>query len=56
MPHDKRDVQDILTFLQDASAEVKVAAREGKCWDTAEKEMSSGAAAGSGAAAPNSLI
>jgi hypothetical protein len=35
----KQDVQDILTFLQDASAEVKAAAREGKCWDTVEKEM-----------------
>lgn len=33
----KQDVQDILTFLQDASAEVKTAAREGKCWDTVEK-------------------
>ena len=35
----KKDVQDILAFLQDASAEVKKAAREGKCWDTVEKEM-----------------
>lgn len=35
----KQDVQDILTFLQDASAEVKVAAREGKCWDQVEKEL-----------------
>jgi glyoxylase-like metal-dependent hydrolase (beta-lactamase superfamily II) len=35
----KQDVQDILTFLQDASAEVRTAAREGKCWDTVEKEM-----------------
>ena len=35
----KQDVQDQLTFLQDASAAVKVAAREGKCWDTVEKEM-----------------
>jgi glyoxylase-like metal-dependent hydrolase (beta-lactamase superfamily II) len=35
----KQDVNDILTFLQDASAEVKIAAREGKCWDTVEKEM-----------------
>jgi hypothetical protein len=25
--------------LQDASAEVKAAAREGKCWNTVEKEM-----------------
>jgi glyoxylase-like metal-dependent hydrolase (beta-lactamase superfamily II) len=35
----KQDVQNLLTFLQDASAEVKAAAREGKCWDTVEKEM-----------------
>ena len=35
----KQDVQDILTFLQDASAEVKVAAREGKCWDQVEKDL-----------------
>ena len=35
----KKDVQDQLTFLQDASEAVKVAAREGKCWDTVEKEM-----------------
>jgi glyoxylase-like metal-dependent hydrolase (beta-lactamase superfamily II) len=35
----KQDVQDILTFLQDVSAEVKTAARQGKCWDTVEKEM-----------------
>jgi glyoxylase-like metal-dependent hydrolase (beta-lactamase superfamily II) len=35
----KKDVQDQLTFLQDASEAVKVAAREGKCWDAVEKEM-----------------
>jgi glyoxylase-like metal-dependent hydrolase (beta-lactamase superfamily II) len=35
----KKDVQDTLAFLQDASAEVRTAAREGKCWDTVEKEM-----------------
>jgi glyoxylase-like metal-dependent hydrolase (beta-lactamase superfamily II) len=35
----KKDVQDQLTFLQDASEAVKVAAREGKCWDTVEKEL-----------------
>jgi glyoxylase-like metal-dependent hydrolase (beta-lactamase superfamily II) len=35
----KKDAQDILAFLQDASAEVKAAAREGKCWDAVEKEM-----------------
>src|SRR5438094_7247408 len=35
----KQDAQDQLTFLQDASAAVKVAAREGKCWEPAEKEV-----------------
>jgi glyoxylase-like metal-dependent hydrolase (beta-lactamase superfamily II) len=35
----KEDAQNLLTFLQDASAAVRVAAREGKCWDTVEKEM-----------------
>jgi glyoxylase-like metal-dependent hydrolase (beta-lactamase superfamily II) len=35
----KADVQDQLVFLRDASEAVKVAAREGKCWDTAEKEV-----------------
>jgi glyoxylase-like metal-dependent hydrolase (beta-lactamase superfamily II) len=35
----KQDVQNLLTFLQDASAEVKAAAREGKCWNTVETEM-----------------
>jgi len=35
----KQDAQDQLTFLQDASDAVKVAAREGKCWDAVEKEM-----------------
>jgi glyoxylase-like metal-dependent hydrolase (beta-lactamase superfamily II) len=35
----KKDAQDLLAFLQDASTEVKTAAREGKCWDTVEKEM-----------------
>ena len=35
----KKDVQDQLTFLQDASDAVKTAAREGKCWDAAEKEV-----------------
>ena len=35
----KQDAQDQLTFLQDASEAVKVAAREGKCWDTVEKEL-----------------
>jgi glyoxylase-like metal-dependent hydrolase (beta-lactamase superfamily II) len=35
----KQDVQDQLTFLQDASAAVQAAAREGKCWEPAEKEV-----------------
>jgi glyoxylase-like metal-dependent hydrolase (beta-lactamase superfamily II) len=35
----KQDVQNFLTFLQDASATVKAAAREGKCWEPAEKEL-----------------
>ena len=35
----KKDVQDILTFLQESSAAVRSAAQEGKCWDTAEKEV-----------------
>jgi glyoxylase-like metal-dependent hydrolase (beta-lactamase superfamily II) len=35
----KQDAQDQLTFLQDASEAVRVAAREGKCWEPAEKEV-----------------
>ncbi len=35
----KKDAQDVLAFLQDASAAVQTAAREGKCWDTVEKEL-----------------
>jgi glyoxylase-like metal-dependent hydrolase (beta-lactamase superfamily II) len=35
----KADVQNLLTFLQDASAAVKEAAQSGKCWDAAEKEV-----------------
>jgi glyoxylase-like metal-dependent hydrolase (beta-lactamase superfamily II) len=35
----KKDAQEMLTFLQETSAEVRTAAREGKCWDTVEKEM-----------------
>ena len=35
----KKDVEDQLQLLRDASAEMKVLAREGKCWDTAEKEF-----------------
>ena len=35
----KADVQDILTFLQESSAEMQAAARAGKCWQPAEKEF-----------------
>jgi glyoxylase-like metal-dependent hydrolase (beta-lactamase superfamily II) len=35
----KQDVQNLLTFLQDASAAVKVEAQAGKCWDAVEKDL-----------------
>ena len=35
----KQDAQEVLGLLQHASAEVKVAAQEGKCWDGVEREM-----------------
>jgi glyoxylase-like metal-dependent hydrolase (beta-lactamase superfamily II) len=35
----KKDVQDQLALLNDASETVKAAAREGKCWEPAEKEL-----------------
>jgi glyoxylase-like metal-dependent hydrolase (beta-lactamase superfamily II) len=35
----KQDAQNVLTLLQEASAAVKTLAREGKCWDTVEKEF-----------------
>jgi glyoxylase-like metal-dependent hydrolase (beta-lactamase superfamily II) len=35
----KKDVQDQLTFLRDASEAVKPLAREGKCWEPVEKEL-----------------
>jgi glyoxylase-like metal-dependent hydrolase (beta-lactamase superfamily II) len=35
----KKDTQDILVFLQEASAQVKTEARAGKCWEPVEKEM-----------------
>jgi len=35
----KQDARNLLTLLQDASAEIKKLAREGKCWDPAEKEF-----------------
>ena len=35
----KADAQEQLAFLRDASAAVRVAAREGKCWEPVEKEL-----------------
>ncbi|HET9653284.1 MAG TPA: MBL fold metallo-hydrolase [Usitatibacter sp.] len=35
----KKDAEDQLALLRAASAEMKTLAREGKCWDTAEKEF-----------------
>ena len=35
----KKDVQEQLAILQEASAAVKAAAAEGKCWEPAEKEL-----------------
>jgi len=35
----KKDVQEQLALLQDVSAQVRVAAREGKCWDNVEQTM-----------------
>lgn len=35
----KEDVKNLLVFLQDASETVKAAAREGKCWEPAEREL-----------------
>jgi len=35
----KQDAQNLLTFLQDASAAVKAEAQAGKCWDPVEKEL-----------------
>jgi hypothetical protein len=35
----KQDAENMLTLLQDASAEMKKLAQEGKCWDAAEKEF-----------------
>ena len=35
----KQDVQNLLTFLQDASAAVKAEAQAGKCWEPVEKEL-----------------
>jgi hypothetical protein len=35
----KKDAQDQLTFLQDASAAVRAEAREGRCWDPVESQL-----------------
>ena len=35
----KKDAQDQLTLLQEASAEMKTMAQAGKCWEPAEKEF-----------------
>lgn len=35
----KKDAEDQLTLLQEASAEMKKLGQEGKCWDAAEKEF-----------------
>jgi glyoxylase-like metal-dependent hydrolase (beta-lactamase superfamily II) len=35
----KKDAQDVLQLMQDASAEMKKMGQDGKCWDTAEKEF-----------------
>ena len=35
----KKDAQDQLTFLQDASAAVRAEAREGRCWDPVETQL-----------------
>jgi glyoxylase-like metal-dependent hydrolase (beta-lactamase superfamily II) len=35
----KQDVQDLLSYMQDLSAEVKKAAEAGKCYEQAEKEV-----------------
>lgn len=35
----KKDVQNLLAFLQDASATVKAEAQKGGCWDRVEKEL-----------------
>jgi glyoxylase-like metal-dependent hydrolase (beta-lactamase superfamily II) len=35
----KKDAQDILTLLQEASSEVKKMGQDGKCWEPAEKDF-----------------
>ena len=34
----KQDAQDILTLMQEASADMKKLAQDGKCWEPAERE------------------
>jgi len=35
----KEDAQNLLTLMQEASAEIKKQAQDGKCWDAVEKEF-----------------
>lgn len=35
----KKDIEELIQILEDASKEVQVSARAGKCWDAAEKEV-----------------
>jgi glyoxylase-like metal-dependent hydrolase (beta-lactamase superfamily II) len=35
----KKDAQDVLTLMQEASAEIKKQARDGKCWEPAVKDF-----------------
>jgi glyoxylase-like metal-dependent hydrolase (beta-lactamase superfamily II) len=35
----KKDAQDVLMLMQDASAEMKKSAQDGKCWEPAEKDF-----------------
>jgi glyoxylase-like metal-dependent hydrolase (beta-lactamase superfamily II) len=35
----KQDARDILTLMQEASAEIRKMGQDGKCWDTVEKEF-----------------
>jgi hypothetical protein len=38
-PRHQAGRQNILTLMQEASAEIKKQAQEGKCWDAVEKEF-----------------
>jgi glyoxylase-like metal-dependent hydrolase (beta-lactamase superfamily II) len=35
----KKDAQDVLTLMQEASAEMKKLGQDGKCWEPAEKDF-----------------